>query len=208
MSDWDPQLFEAELRKLTPARPPAELMARLVEARPVHLDQTSEAPNGFGLRQSSGALVVGDVTQKRQTTGALQDAVAPNHAGRTTGLRPSTFNPQPLWSLLLRWLVPATAAAGLVAALLVWWQHAQPQPQHAKAAVAASKPASKPDEVEIDRQLVALFDAVAQLPSGQPVRFRCREWSDEVVLRDPAGGIVIERRTPRLEVVPVRLEVY
>ena len=56
--------------------------------------------------------------------------------------------------------------------------------------------------------MVALFDAVAQLPNGQPVRFRCREWADEVVLRDPARGIVIERRTPRLEVVPIRFETY
>ena len=34
MNDCDPELFEAELRKLTPARPPAELMARLAAARP------------------------------------------------------------------------------------------------------------------------------------------------------------------------------
>jgi hypothetical protein len=56
--------------------------------------------------------------------------------------------------------------------------------------------------------LVAAFDAVARLPDGQPVRFRCREWSDGVVLRDSARGIVIEQRMPRLEVVPVSFETY
>jgi hypothetical protein len=208
MNDWDPELFEAELRKLSPARPPAELMARLVEARPVHVDQTSKAPNGFGVRQSSAALAVGNVTLKRQTTGAVQSAVAPNHARGPTVPQPSTLNPQPLWWLLLRWLTPAAAVAALVAALLAWWPHGQGERQQAKAATATAKLGSRPDEVEIDQQLVGLFDAVAQLPSGQPVRFRCRQWSDEVVLRDPTGGLVVERRTPRLEVVPVRLEVY
>ena len=56
--------------------------------------------------------------------------------------------------------------------------------------------------------MVASFDAVARLPGGEPVRFRCREWADDVVVRDPARGIVIERRTPRLEVVPVSIETY
>jgi len=66
----------------------------------------------------------------------------------------------------------------------------------------------KADDVEIDQRLVSSFDAVAQLPSGLPVRFRCREWADEVVLRDTARGIVIEQRAPRLEVVPVSFEMY
>jgi hypothetical protein len=204
MNGCDPELFEAELRKLTPARPPAELMARLVEARPVHVEQTAQAPNGFGVRQSSGAFASADVTPQRQRAGALQDAVAPNHSARAAVSQPSTLNPQPLLWLLLRWLAPAAAVAALAAALLAWWPHEKGELQRAKALASASKP----DEVEIDRQLVALFDTVAQLPSGQPVRFRCRQWSDEVVFRDPAGGLVVERRTPRLEVVPVRLEVY
>ena len=164
MNEGDHELFEAELRKLTPARPPAEFMARL-----------SEVPNR---------------------------------------LRPSTFpqrsalNPQPLWCLLLRWLAPATVAAALVAVLAGWWPHARQQPPRAQAVTAPPKAAPGAEEVEIDRQLVALFDAVAKLPNGEPVRFRCREWTDEVVLRDRAHGLVIERRTPRLEVVPVSLETF
>jgi hypothetical protein len=49
---------------------------------------------------------------------------------------------------------------------------------------------------------------VAQLPNGEPVRFRCREWRDDVVVRDPGRGLVIERSTPRLEVVPISVETF
>jgi hypothetical protein len=159
MNDPAHELFESELRRLAPAQPPAELMARLANV-------------------------------PRNCT------------------RPSTVNPQPLWRLLARWLVPAAAAAVLAATLLGWW--AQPKAAHprVKAVSPPPKPASKPDEIEIDRQLVALFDTVAQLPNGEPVRFRCRQWTDEVTLRDPDHGLVIERRTPRLEVVPVSIETF
>ena len=156
MSDCDHELFEAELRKLAPAPPPAELMAKLAAAIP----------------------------------------------------QPSTLSPQPSWHLLLRWLVPATAATALAAALLVWWSSNPGGQRRGRPAVALLQTASKADNIEIDRQLVAAFDAVARLPDGQPVRFRCREWADAVVLRDPARGLVIESRTPRLEVVPVSLETY
>jgi hypothetical protein len=156
MNERDDELFEAELHKLAPARPPVELMAKLAAAIPQR----------------------------------------------------STFNPQPAWWQLFRWLIPTAAAAVLVGALVWRWAPAPAKPLHVNPATASLKAAPKADEVEIDRQLVALFDAVAQLPSGQPVRFRCREWADEVVLRDPARGLVIERRTPRLEVVPVSFETY
>jgi hypothetical protein len=175
MNDCDHELFEAELRKLTPARPPAALMARLVEARPAALDRAPETRESY------------------------QPA---------TLSQPSTLNPQPLRWLLMRWLAPVAVAAGLAGLLLGWWPHAAHEQRHVKAVTLPPKLAPKPDEIEIDRQLVGLFDAVAQLPSGEPVRFRCREWTDEVVLRDPAHGLVIERRTPRLEVVPVSLEIF
>jgi hypothetical protein len=66
----------------------------------------------------------------------------------------------------------------------------------------------KADDVRIDQQLVSTFDAVALLPTGEPVRFRCREWMDEVVLRDSRRGVEVARRVPRVEVVPVRFETY
>jgi hypothetical protein len=66
----------------------------------------------------------------------------------------------------------------------------------------------KADDVQIDEQLVSTFDAVAPLPSGEPVRFRCRQWLDEVVLRDSKRGVEVTRRVPRVEVVPVSFETY
>ena len=72
----------------------------------------------------------------------------------------------------------------------------------------SARPLLKADKVEIDRQLVAGFDAIARLPSGEPIRFRCQQWMDKVRLRDSGAGLVIERTTPRLEIVPVRFETY
>jgi hypothetical protein len=71
-----------------------------------------------------------------------------------------------------------------------------------------SNPQSSPDFVRVDRALVASFEAVAELPDGVPVRFRCRKWMDEVQMKDESRGLVIEERIPRLEVVPVGLETY
>jgi hypothetical protein len=163
MNDGDPELMEAKLRRLTPARPPAELMARLAAARP------APAP------------------------------VPP---------QPSTSNPQLPGLALLRWLGLVAAGAAVAAAFLVWWPSRPENRQASNALSATAEPALKADDVEIDQQLVAAFDAVARLPDGQPVRFRCREWAEEVVLTDTARGIVIEQRTPRLEVVPVSFETY
>ena len=72
----------------------------------------------------------------------------------------------------------------------------------------AARPALAADNVEIDRTLVAAYDAVARLPGGEPVRFRLNEWADDVILRDSARSVVVEQRTPRVEVVPVGFDVY
>jgi len=98
---------------------------------------------------------------------------------------------------LLRWLIPATAM--LTIGLLVW---------RASLPVAKAASAIKADNVQIDRELLSAFDTVAQLPSGEPVRFRCRTWMDQVVLTDKQRGVVIEQRTPRIEVVPIGFETY
>ena len=168
MNETDHELFEAELRKLKPARPPADLMARLLEA-----------PKGVEAGQPAGA--------------SGSRAVGPSRVSI---------------SMLLRWLAGAAAATALVSLLLVLWQHPRKDAQHAKAAPVSRRNAPEAEDIEIDRQLVGLFDTVAKLPNGEPVRFRCREWADEVVLRDAARGLVIERRTPRLEVVPVGAETF
>jgi hypothetical protein len=111
------------------------------------------------------------------------------------------------WIPRLRWLAPA-AAVVLVAGVLTWrWNTRIHEPSNPHPG-SSNGPAITADAVQIDHELVSTFDAVARLPGGEPVRFRCREWMDEVVLRDTARGVVIEQRTPRMEVVPVRFETY
>ena len=93
-------------------------------------------------------------------------------------------------------------AAGMAALVImgaVAWQAGRPGVRGA---------ALKADDVQIDRQLVSTFDTVAPLPNGEPVRFRCEEWMDEIVLRDSKRGIEVARRVPRIEMVPVRFEIY
>lgn len=110
------------------------------------------------------------------------------------------------WTHLLRWLVPATAV--LAVAGLVWLKSVHTGNHGGRPLAVTVNPPLKADSVQIDEQLVGSFDAVGRLPDGEPVRFHCREWMDNVVLRDKTRGVVIEKRTPRVEVVPVRFETY
>jgi len=114
-----------------------------------------------------------------------------------------------LWDVLapwLRWFAPAMTA--VVVALVVWrWPHSATTPEGALAP-APTTTALKPDDVQLDRRLVGAFDALAQLPGGEMVRFRCHEWTDRMVLRDAARGIEVVQSTPSFEVLPVRFETY
>ena len=107
----------------------------------------------------------------------------------------------------LRWLAPAAAAVAAAFALILLLGH-QGIRGHATTKTATAPAALNANDVEIDRQLVASFQAVATLPGGEPVRVRCREWMDQVVLRDAARGLTIEQRTPRFEIIPVELETF
>ena len=118
-----------------------------------------------------------------------------------TRVRPA--QPPDGWWVLLRWLAPGLAAVVAVAVMLTPWTK---QPSRPAAVNVSSAPTT--NNVEIDRQLVAAFDTVSQLPDGKPVRFRCREWMENVVLHDPAQGVVVEHRTPHFEIVPVGFEIY
>jgi hypothetical protein len=111
------------------------------------------------------------------------------------------------WAWALRWLVPA-AAVGAIALTLSSHHATRSLQPSANPPVSLALPALKADKVEIDRQMVADFDAVTELPSGQPVRFRCEQWMDKVQLRDSRAGLVIERTTPRVEIIPIRFETY
>jgi hypothetical protein len=105
----------------------------------------------------------------------------------------------------LRWVMAATPV--VVAAILFFRMASRPGGDPRKSSPTGS-PTSKPNAVQVDHALVSSFDAVAELPDGEPVRFRCRKWMDDVVMRDPSSGVVIEHSSPRLEVVPVRFETY
>jgi len=125
------------------------------------------------------------------------------HAAAGGAVRLST-----LWRHWPRWLIPAVATVLLVVGFpLLRPGGLKPRAREPGLAVGA-RPALKADDIQIDRQLVAAFDAIAHLPDGEPVRLRCREWADEVVMRDSARGITIERHIPRVEVVPVSFETY
>jgi hypothetical protein len=178
MNDNELERLEAQLRSVSPARPPAEFLERLksetaalMEERRAH--SALAAPRGQTQR-----------TAVPETIRALEPA--------------ASYSWLPL---LLRWLVPATAVLAVGAII---WRANLPARRGRETAGAPVKA----DDVRIDQQLVSTFDAVALLPNGEPVRFRCREWMDEVVLRDSRRGIEVARRVPRVEVVPVRFETY
>jgi hypothetical protein len=117
-----------------------------------------------------------------------------------------TFGSGELWWFLRRWLLPATAV--LIFGLFLWQrQMNRPASSHTQD-LAGEAAGAKADDVQIQQELLNSFDTVAQLPSGEPVRFRCREWMDDVVLRDRSRGLMVQQRTPRFEVVPVSFETY
>ena len=112
------------------------------------------------------------------------------------------------WGVLLRWLAPVTISVSILLALL-FWKPGSSVTNTSRPGFAQSRNTTlTADKIEVDRQLVAAFDAVAQLPDGKPVRLRCREWVDQVVLQDSAKGVVVEQKVPHMEVVPVGFETY
>ena len=116
------------------------------------------------------------------------------------------------WLRVLRLALPA-AAVVLVTALVVWRNASTSKPGGSRTdstpgtGELAATPL-KADEVKIDQELVSSFDTVARLPGGEPVRFRCNQWMDEITLSNKAQGLVLQERTPRLEIVTVGFETY
>ena len=123
-------------------------------------------------------------------------------AARPTEASPVALGPAPVvmgLQRVLRFLIPATVAASVI--LVSWRVGLQPKN-------AVVSPAAPPDEVHIDQDLVSSFDALARLPSGKPVRLQCRRWIDCVTFSDKQHGLVVEERTPRVEVVAVGYDIY
>lgn len=109
------------------------------------------------------------------------------------------------WWRLIRWLAPALAAVALAFFIGREKFRSENTPQ-TKPLVAAT--GLKADGVQVDHELVSSFDVVATLPGGQPVRFHCRKWQDQLLVTDKSQGVKIEENSPRVEVVPVRFETY
>ena len=105
------------------------------------------------------------------------------------------------------WRGPATFVSAAAAAMVLLWLTWHPSAGESKA-TAAESTGIKANAVQVGHSLLASFDTIAQVPGGEPVRFRCREWQDDVVVHDDAHGLVISKSTPRVEIVPVRFEVY
>jgi hypothetical protein len=126
---------------------------------------------------------------------------------RARAVSPLRRDPARSWLNLLKWLMPATASGmALVLVTSLLWTAGQNEPD--RALPAPSRTLIKADQVHIDRELVASFQTVAESPEGLPVRFELQEWMDRVTFRDTSRGIIVEQRSPRVEIVPVRFESY
>jgi hypothetical protein len=114
------------------------------------------------------------------------------------------------WMRVLRLALPA-AAVVLIAAVIVWRNASPPKrtptTSTSKSGMIAAAPL-KADDVKIEHDLVSSFDTLARLPGGEPVRFRCNQWMDEITFSNKAQGLVLQERTPRLEIVTVGFETY
>jgi hypothetical protein len=122
---------------------------------------------------------------------------------RPTRLQPAPGWPQ--WWRLWRWWAPAMAL--VVVGLLLSLRKANLESVANQRPLAAAY-GLKADNVQVDQELVSSFDVVATLPGGEPVRFRCRQWKDQLVVTDKNSGVEIEQNSPRIEVVPLRFETY
>ena len=133
----------------------------------------------------------------------LQAAKPGTKAARGRPLHPAARIPE--WRSVLRWLAPAMVVA--LAGLLAGRANFAPWSSLKKQTLAAAS-GLKADNVQVDEELVLSFEVVAKLPGGQPVRFRCQQWKDQLIVTDNNRGVEIERNSPRVEVVPVRFETY
>jgi hypothetical protein len=171
--------FELELSRHRPAAPPSDFLARLREAAPVSERVVSEPALA---RAGSGFWIPG----------------------------PGWLVLRRMWRSL-RWGL-APAALLVTAGVIILNQLRGTAPDHSEMKSAPARVLAtesvRADHVNIEQELVNSFDAVALLPTGEPVRYRCREWVDQVTLRDRSRGVIVEQRAPRVEVVPVRFETY
>ena len=140
MNDNDLERIEAQLRNVSPARPPATFLQRLKSETPVL------------------------VAERRAHTTLAHQPAQPVKSAAPETVRASEAATWSSWvSLVMRWLIPA--AATLVVGAVIWRVNLPA----ARGPEISSTPV-KANDVRIDQQLVSTFDTVAQLPSGEPVR--------------------------------------
>jgi hypothetical protein len=161
---------------------------------------------------------VNEEEQERFETELRRVAPASVSAELMARLRATKTRPQPagqprlagnsgfvVWFMELRWLVAATPV--VIAVVVFTWLELRPG-DNSDTFTPANLPGIKATDVRVDHALVTSFEAVAELPGGEPVRFQCREWRDQVQMRDSSHGLTIEQSSPRIEVIPVRFETY
>lgn len=109
-----------------------------------------------------------------------------------------------VWRILrLRWIAPAFATA----VAIIWFcLPRQSTVSNSPAISEARFTRLTVDRVEIDRQLIDAFEGLAQMPDGQPLRFRCYDWVEHVRLCDSIQNVVFERNEPHREIIPVRYD--
>jgi hypothetical protein len=183
VNEQEQEKYEADLRRATPARLPEHFMAQLRAAKP-----GMETPLRTPVLPTAAGLGWLGFLRPRQKAG--KNRVVPT---------------SPRWQSVLRWLAPATGLA--VVALLIAQLKFNPESSMNQKSLAVAN-GLKVDDVQVDQELVSSFDVVAKLPSGEPVRFRCQKWKDQLVVTDRNRGVEIEQSSPRVEVVPVRFETY
>jgi len=197
MNEQELEKFSQELQRIRPAAPPRDFVARLT----AELEQSCpSAANRAGMERKARTGLVSGLLNKCVSALALREGLR----NRTPRVRRQSTVALTLFQHY-RWLskaLAATACLGL-AAVVTWRTHDSPN-----SGLTATAAPLKADDVQIDHELVSSFDTIARLPSGEPVRFRCQKWVDQTVISDKARGLTIERRTPRVEVVPVRFETY
>jgi hypothetical protein len=132
----------------------------------------------------------------------LKAAMPPTEPAPRGPLRPAAGIPG--WWPALRWL--ATAMALFIVILLAARTNFAPKP--VKPEPVSANYGMKADDVQVNEELVSSFDVVAKLPGGQPVRFRCRQWMNQLIVTDNHRGVEIKETSPRVEVIPVQIETY
>jgi hypothetical protein len=134
----------------------------------------------------------------------LAAAPAPAPGTRSTACHESGNSPAWPFAQWFGWLAPTMAV--LICGLFVWMSEQRVSKQGIPAHGMADR--LRADDISVDQHLVSSFDAIAELPDGEPVRFQYREWRDTVNVRDLSRGVAIQRESPRIEVIPVRFETY